>query len=161
MWVILQEFTPFFLLKKAYLSKDLPKNWGLFRSFMLISLGKYCLINPFICSTSPFCHEQYGSQKCVEILYVSLISVCRTFSDPLSNVIVFTEAYPSSIALTSTYFVSRAVLSSSFVIAHFWLALSTCTETIGFCCEKIIVGPKAAILQQEIDHLNGILISDY
>jgi len=34
-------------------------------------------------------------------------------------------------------------------------------NALGDNFEENIIGPKAAVLQQEIDHLNGVLISDY
>lgn len=47
-----------------------------------------------------------------------------------------------------------------FLKRYFWTRVQY-QDIEGSDHEEIIIGPKAAILQQEIDHLNGILISDY
>ena len=47
-----------------------------------------------------------------------------------------------------------------FLKRYFWVKVQY-KDIEGNDHEEVIIGPRAAILQQEIDHLNGILISDY
>ena len=47
-----------------------------------------------------------------------------------------------------------------FLKRYFWIKVQY-KNIEGNDREEVIIGPRAAILQQEIDHLNGILISDY
>ena len=54
-------------------------------------LGIYCLINLFVFSTVPFCHEQYGSAKYTGTPKYLVMSLCTANSGPLSVVIVLTD----------------------------------------------------------------------
>lgn len=47
-----------------------------------------------------------------------------------------------------------------FLKRFFWIKVQY-QDIEGNDFEETIIGPKAAVLQQEIDHLNGVLISDY
>ena len=51
--------------------------------------GIYCLINLFVFSIDPFCHEQYGSAKYTGTPKYFVMSLCAANSGPLSVVIVF------------------------------------------------------------------------
>jgi len=47
-----------------------------------------------------------------------------------------------------------------FLKRYFWVKVQY-QDIEGNDFEEIIIGPRAAVLQQEIDHINGVLISDY
>jgi len=47
-----------------------------------------------------------------------------------------------------------------FLKRYFWLKVQY-QDIEGNDFEETIIGPRAAVLQQEIDHINGVLISDY
>ena len=47
-----------------------------------------------------------------------------------------------------------------FLKRYFWVKVQY-QDIEGNDFEETIIGPRAAVLQQEIDHINGVLISDY
>ena len=51
--------------------------------------GIYCLINLFVFSIVPFCHEQYGSAKYTGTAKYFVMFLCTANSGPLSVVMVF------------------------------------------------------------------------